>query len=90
MSLLSVGIILVIVAIISGALGFGLANAANRIAQFLFFAFVILLLLLGLYGYYSYRLPEQLPTPAEQLPTTASTPATPTVQQGLAPIDSLE
>lgn len=59
-------LILFIVAIIAGIFGFGIANAVNHIARFLFYVIVIVIFVILLYGYFSFEIPTNEGTP----PTT--------------------
>lgn len=55
--MISIALILLVVAVIAGVLGFGLANAVTHIARFLFFVIVVLVLFFVLYMFFSYRAP---------------------------------
>lgn len=55
--MLSLALILLVVAVIAGVLGFGIANAVTHIAKFLFYVIVILIVILAFYMFFSYRSP---------------------------------
>lgn len=53
--MLSLALILLVVAVIAGILGFGIANAVTHIAKFLFCVIVFLILIFFLYMFMSYH-----------------------------------
>ena len=67
--MLNLALILLFVAIIVGILGFGITNAVNHIAKFIFFLIIILVLIFMFYEYFSFHSPTSEPTPpATQTP----------------------
>jgi uncharacterized membrane protein YtjA (UPF0391 family) len=67
---MNLALILLIVAIIAGILGFGIANAVTHIAKFMFFVIIILFLIIMFYGYFSFH---SSPT-KEPIPPATNTP----------------
>lgn len=74
--MLNLALILCIIAIIAGILGFGITNAVNHIAKFIFYLLIILLLILIFYGYFYFNSPtnEQIPPATHTLPPATHTP----------------
>lgn len=70
--MLNLILILFIVAIIAGILGFGITNAVNHIAKFIFFLIVILFLIFMFYEYFSFHSPT-----SERAPPATQTPVNP-------------
>ncbi len=62
--MLHLALILFIIAVIVGILGFGITNAINHIAKFLFYIIVIIFLIIILYAYFSFS-PTHEPIPPE-------------------------
>lgn len=60
---MNLALILLIVAVIAGIIGFGIANAVNHIAKFLFFGIIILFLILMFYEYFSFPSAKKEPIP---------------------------
>jgi uncharacterized membrane protein YtjA (UPF0391 family) len=63
--MLNLALILFIVAVIIGVLGFGITNAVNHIAKFLFFVIIILFLIFVFYEYSSFQSPSNEHVPQQ-------------------------
>ena len=61
--MLNLALILCVIAIIVGILGFGITNAVNHIAKFIFFVLIILLLIFIFYVYFYFNSPTNEPIP---------------------------
>ena len=63
--MLNLALIIFIAAIIAGILGFGITNAVNHIAKFVFFLIIIIFLIFIFYEYVSFHSPTIEPVPPE-------------------------
>ena len=63
--MLNLALILCVIAIIVGILGFGITNAVNHIAKFIFFVLIILLLIFIFYVYFYFNSPKRTHSPCD-------------------------
>ncbi|MBA3239584.1 MAG: DUF1328 domain-containing protein [Parachlamydiaceae bacterium] len=68
--MISMAFVLLVIAIIAGVLGFGIANVVAHIAKFLFYVVILFLLLLGIYFYTSLRTKNEPVQPVIETPAT--------------------